>query len=172
MRKFFLEGARLSFSTWEQNDYSLAKELWGNDEVAKYISANSHFTDEEIESRLEKELDNGKKYNVQYWPMFLSEIKEFVGCCGLRPYDLEKNIYEIGIHILPQYWGKGIGTEALNTIIEYAFRKLKVKDLFAGHSPKNDASKKMLTKVGFKFVREEYYAPTGLMHPSYLYKNR
>lgn len=172
MRKFFLESARLSFSTWEQNDYSLAKELWGNDEVAKYISTNSHFTDEEIESRLEKELDNGKKYNVQYWPMFLSETKEFVGCCGLRPYDLEKNIYEIGIHILPQYWGKGIGTEALNTIIEYAFRELKVKDLFAGHNPKNDASKKMLTKVGFKFVREEYYAPTGLMHPSYLYKNR
>ena len=170
MRKFFLKSERLFFSTWEQSDYELAKELWGNDEVAKYISANSHFTDEEIAKRLEKELDNKKKYNVQYWPIFLSETKEFVGCCGLRPYDLEKSIYEIGIHILPQYLGKGIGSEALNTVIEYAFKELKVENLFAGRNPKNNASKKMLTKVGFKFVREEYYAPTGLMHPSYLYK--
>ena len=170
MRKFFLESERLYFSTWEQTDYGLAKELWGNDEVAKYISANSCFTDEEIGSRLEKELDNGKKYKVQYWPMFISETNEFVGCCGLRPYDLEKNIYEIGIHILPQYWGKGNGIEALNTVIEYAFKELKVKDLFAGHNPKNIASKKLLAKVGFHYIGEEYYEPTGLMHPSYLYK--
>lgn len=53
MRKIFLESERLSFSNWTKNDYELAKELWGNDEVARFISANSHFTDEEIEKRLE-----------------------------------------------------------------------------------------------------------------------
>lgn len=100
----------------------------------------------------------------------MKDTDEFIGCCGLRPYDLEKNIYEIGIHILPQYWGKGIGGEALNTAIQYAFKELKVKNLFAGHNPKNSASKKLLTKVGFQFIGEEYYEPTGLMHPSYLYK--
>ena len=47
---------------------------------------------------------------------------------------------------------------------------MKVDNLFAGHNPKNSASKKLLTKIGFKFIRDEYYAPTGLMHPSYLYK--
>lgn len=170
MRKIFLESERLSFSNWTKNDYELAKELWGNDEVARFISANSHFTDEEIEKRLEKELENESRYNVQYWPIFLSGTKEFVGCCGLRPYDLEKNIYEIGVHILPQHWGKGIATEALKRVIEYAFKELKVDNLFAGHNPKNEASKKTLIKLGFKFFKEEYYEPTGLMHPSYLYK--
>ena len=34
MRKTFLKSERLSFSVWEKDDYELAKELWGNDEVA------------------------------------------------------------------------------------------------------------------------------------------
>lgn len=34
MRKTFLKSERLFFSVWEKDDYELAKELWGNDEVA------------------------------------------------------------------------------------------------------------------------------------------
>lgn len=170
MREYFLESERLSFSIWGKDDFNLAKELWGNDEVAKYISINSHFTDEEIRNRLKTELKNDKEHNVQYWPIFLNKTNQFVGCCGLRPYDIEKNIYEIGIHLLPKFWGQGFASEAINKVIEYAFNELKVDKLFAGHNPNNSASKKLLTKVGFKFIREEYYAPTGLMHPSYLYK--
>ena len=170
MKKYFLESERIGFGIWGSKDFELAKELWGNKQVTKYISGKGYFTKDEIEQRLIKEIENQEKYKVQYWPIFMKDTKEFIGCCGLRPYDLEKNIYEIGIHILPQYWGKGIASEALKSVIEYAFKELKVENLFAGHNPKNSASKKLLTKVGFQFVREEYYEPTGLMHPSYLYK--
>lgn len=34
MRKTFLKSERLFFSVWEKDDYELAKELWGNDEIA------------------------------------------------------------------------------------------------------------------------------------------
>lgn len=170
MKKYFLESERIGFGVWKSEDYELAEELWGNKQVTEYISGKGYFTKDETEQRLIKEIENQEKYKVQYWPIFMKDTDEFIGCCGLRPYDLEKNIYEIGIHILPQYWGKGIGGEALNTAIQYAFKELKVKNLFAGHNPKNSASKKLLTKVGFQFIGEEYYEPTGLMHPSYLYK--
>ena len=170
MRKYFIESERIRFGIWNIKDIDLAKKLWGDKEVTKYISGKGYFSEEEIFIRLTKEIANQEKYKVQYWPIFMKDTNEFMGCCGLRPYDLEKNIYEVGIHILPQYWGKGIASEALNKVIEYAFEELKVSNLFAGHNPENSASKKLLTKVGFRFVREEYYEPTGLMHPSYLYK--
>ena len=170
MRKYFLESERICFGVWGSEDFELARRLWGNKQVTEYISAKGYFTEKEILERLTKEIANQDAHKVQYWPIFMKDTNEFMGCCGLRPYDLKKNIYEIGIHILPQYWGKGIGSEALNTVIEYAFKELKVENLFAGHSPKNSASKKLLTKVGFGFVGVEYYEPTGLMHPSYLYK--
>ena len=60
--------------------------------------------------------------------------------------------------------------EAAKKVIEYAFSNLQVKGLFAGHNPKNEKSRNLLNKLGFKFTHKEYYAPTGLMHPSYILK--
>jgi RimJ/RimL family protein N-acetyltransferase len=40
--------------------------------------------------------------------------------------------------------------------------------LFAGHNPKNEASRQLLEKLGFRYTHDEYYAPTGLNHPSYM----
>jgi RimJ/RimL family protein N-acetyltransferase len=50
----------------------------------------------------------------------------------------------------------------------YAFETLGVKELFAGHNPSNAASRLLLTRMGFRYVRDEYYPPTGLNHPSYI----
>jgi len=40
--------------------------------------------------------------------------------------------------------------------------------LFAGHHPENHASRRILSKLGFRLTHEEFYPPTGLLHPSYL----
>jgi hypothetical protein len=50
----------------------------------------------------------------------------------------------------------------------YAFTDLKGGGLFAGHHPKNDASRLLLIKLDFRYTHDEYYEPTGLQHPSYL----
>lgn len=49
----------------------------------------------------------------------------------------------------------------------YAFNTLGVKGLFAGHNPANEASRRLLEKLGFRYTHDEYYPPTGLNHPSY-----
>ena len=126
MRKYFLESERIGFGVWDSKDLELARKLWGNRQVTEYISGKGYFSEEEISERLIKEIGNQEKYKVQYWPIFKKDTHEFIGCCGLRPYDLNKKIYEIGIHILPQYWGKGIGSEAINTVIEYAFKETNI----------------------------------------------
>jgi len=44
---------------------------------------------------------------------------------------------------------------------------LDTESLFAGHNPNNTASQKVLSKLGFKYIGDEFYKPTGLYHPSY-----
>ena len=56
-------------------------------------------------------------------------------------------------------------SEACQAVMAHAFGPMGVKALFAGHNPHNLASKALLTKLGFQFWREEFYEPTGLMHP-------
>ena len=73
------------------------------------------------------------------------------------------------VHIFYHNIGKnGYGCEAASSVINYAFTNLNFSGLFAGRNPNNIASKKLLEKLGFSYVRDEYYQPTGLYHPSYL----
>lgn len=170
MRTYFLTSERVGFSTWSTADIDLANQLWGNPAVTKYISATGVFTKEEIEKRLALEISNQEHFKISYWPIFELKTQKFMGCCGLRPYNDEQGILEVGTHILPEFWGQGFATEAVKTIMDYAFHTLKAKNLFVGHNPKNTASKALIQKLGFRYTHDEFYPPTGLNHPSYLYK--
>lgn len=156
---------RLEFHCWtpEMRDY--ARQLWGNTEVTRYIAAKGKFSATQIQERLSQELSNWQKYRLQYWMTFTTN-KHFIGCCGLRPRDISSGIAEIGCHLLPEYWGLGYANEALIAVINYAHKCGFIK-LFAGHNPHNHASQKMLQKLGFRYIGNEYYPPTGLNHPSY-----
>lgn len=169
MRQYFLTTARLGFSTWQVSDLDLARSLWGDPLVTKLICASGVFSEQEIKDRLQKEVDNERLHHVQYWPVFDLKTEELIGCCGLRPYDMAKGIYEIGFHIKSGHWGKKYAYEAAAAAIRYACDNLKAANLFAGHNPNNVASKKILERLGFHYSHDEFYAPTGLYHPSYKY---
>ena len=77
-------------------------------------------------------------------------------------------VYEVGFHLRPPFWGRGIATEAATAVLSHAFRTLEVDAVFVGHNPKNDKSRRLLLKLGFRYTHDEFYQPTGLMHPSYL----
>lgn len=164
-RVFFLKTNRIGFSEWVQNDMDLAELLWGNPEVTKYICENGIFSIDDITDRLNTEIFNGSAYRIQYWPIFELKTNHFIGCCGLRPHG--ENEYEMGVHLLPEFWGKGYATESANAVIEYAFTVLKAEKLFAGHNPHNSKSQKMLNSLGFTYIGDKFYEPTGLYHPSY-----
>ncbi len=170
MREYFLHTDRISFSVWTKDDISLARELWSDGDVTKYISASGKFTDEEISARLDTEIRNYEMCGMQYFPIFTKDTAEFIGCCGLRPYK-EDGIQEAGFHLKKKFWGKGYAYEAAEAIINYAFENLGSEKIFAGHNPKNENSRKVLLKLGFSYTHDEFYPPTGLMHPSYI-KNK
>ncbi len=109
-----------------------------------------------------------RQHNIQYWPVFLLQTNEHVGCCGVRPYNIQGKTLEFGIHLKRAYLGRGIAQEASQAVIDYSFTNLEVNSLFAGHNPKNRDSAKLLNKLGFKYTHDEFYKPTGLQHPSYL----
>ena len=165
---YFLRSERLGFRRWTEEDFDLALGLWGDLEVTKLIDVRGQLTEEQVRERLSKELATEESYGVQYWPIFLLANDEHVGCCGLRPYDLTKGIYEIGFHIRPSHWRSGFALEAACTVMEYGFTRLRAAALFAGHNPKNDVSRRLLEKLGFRYSHNEYYPTTGLNHPSYL----
>jgi RimJ/RimL family protein N-acetyltransferase len=168
---YFLQTKRIGFRTWNVDNFELAKTLWGDFEVTKSFDGRGKFTDMRVRERLTHEISTQNEFGVQYWPIFNIETSDHIGACGLRPYENDIKIFEIGFHLCSNQWGKGYATEAALAVIEHAFKELKIDKLFAGYNPKNEASRHLLLKLGFEYTHDEYYEPTGLMHPSYLLVN-
>ena len=170
MSIYFLKTERIGFSKWTKEDIPLAMSLWGETDVTRYICATGKFSEQDVKSRLSLEMENDERYHIQYWPIFSLKDGEFLGCCGLRPSDMEKGIFELGFHLISSQWGKGYATEAAGAVICYAFDTLRAANLVAGHHPQNEGSGKVLAKLGFHRIGDQYYPPTGLYHASYMYR--
>ena len=164
--EYFLQSQRLGFRPWSGADMDLAMGLWGDPEVTRFIGGP--LSRAEVCERLSREMATMQSHGIQYWPIFLLGTGEHVGCCGLRPYKGEAGICEIGVHLRKDFWGQGYAPEATRAVMEYAFNALGVQGLFAGHNPANEVSRRLLTKMGFRYTHDEYYPPTGLNHPSYV----
>lgn len=163
--EYFLKSRRLGFRLWSLPDLPPALTLWGDPEATRTIGGP--FSQAQVQERLEREIAHSRSHNVQYWPVFLLADGDFAGCCGLRPYKPERQIYELGFHFRPLYWGNGFASEAAKAVITYAFGSLGLQGLFAGHPPGIAASARVLQKLGFRYTHHELYAPTRLMNPSY-----
>jgi ribosomal-protein-alanine N-acetyltransferase len=165
---YFLTTPRVGFRLWSKEDIVLASDLWGDPEVTHFIDARRRLDATQIREKLHAELEMQKHYDMQYWPIFLMENGQHVGCCGLRPKDVSARIFEFGVHLRKAYWRTGLAAEAGLAAINHAFEHLNAKQLFAGHHPENHGSRSLLKKLGFVYIGDQLYPPTGLKHPSYM----
>jgi [ribosomal protein S5]-alanine N-acetyltransferase len=82
-----------------------------------------------------------------------------VGSIGLKNIDLINKKANLGYWVGEQYWGRGIATECVKLIIDYAFSELGLKEVIAYVFPENKASIRVLEKNGMKNKEEinEYH---------------
>ena len=167
---YFLTSVHLGFRCWSSEDLPLAMELWGDAKVTALIGGP--FTPGMVRARLVGEIAQMQEFGLQYWPVFLLDGNEHIGCAGLRPYRIEDRVYELGVHLRSAFWGRGLAKEAARSILDYGFDNLGAEAVFAGHHPSNEASRRLLLKLGFVRTHEELYSPTGLMHPAYTVRKK
>jgi len=74
--------------------------------------------------------------------------------CGLIGLIFQKDVYrksaEIGYWLGEAFWGQGIATKAVESIVQYAFEDLKLIRIFAGAFEYNVGSMNVLEKNGFQ----------------------
>ena len=75
-----------------------------------------------------------------------------IGMCGLLKRD-ELPDPDIGFAFLPDYRNKGFAFEAAAAVLKDARERLKLNRILAIVNPDNDASIKLLQKLGFTFER-------------------
>jgi len=84
-----------------------------------------------------------------WWKITDKSKGERVGAVGFNNYNKQHNRAEIGYWLLPIYWGKGIVTEVLPVVIDFIFRQKHIHRIEALVETGNDASEKVLKRLGF-----------------------
>jgi len=78
-----------------------------------------------------------------------------VGGIGIHPQeDIHKKNAELGYWLAEPFWGKGIMTDAIQQMVDFAFKTFDIDRVFARPFGTNLASQKVLEKSGFKLEGE------------------
>jgi RimJ/RimL family protein N-acetyltransferase len=94
-------------------------------------------------------------YNRNGFGLSLVELKEThtpIGMCGLLKRD-ELPHADIGFAFMPDFWNKGFAYEAAAAVMNDARERLKLERVLAITNQDNEASIKLLQKLGLQFER-------------------
>jgi len=94
-------------------------------------------------------------YERNGFGLYLVELKESrvpIGISGLVKRDTLPDA-DIGFAFLPAYWSKGYALESAAAVMNYARDVLGLNRILAITSPDNEASAKLLGKIGLRFER-------------------
>jgi RimJ/RimL family protein N-acetyltransferase len=160
-----LETERLILRNWRESDVdcymTLSRDLGYNcfARPGYFLVRNAEEAREKIRERttLFDERRLGK------FPIFLKQSGEFIGTCGMEPFDLDGQAeIELGYRICLNYWGCGYATESAAAVLRYGFDDLNLKKIFAMAVPQNKGSLHVIEKLGFRYLRDFMYK--GWLH--------
>ncbi len=151
-----LETPRLRLERWHDAHFARFARFMRNEDVIRYIRSKpldqAAAMEQHESSLVEWELHGfGKRAVIETgtdaWLGFV-ELSLVGPGKGSRDDDVE-----IGYFIEPDRWGEGIATEAAFALRDEAFGRCGLLELIGRCRVENVASSRVLTKVGFRFLR-------------------
>lgn len=142
---------RLTLRPYEQRDRARLVELANNWRVAKNLSLMPFpYTEQVADEWLAKQ--PGFWDSRSSYPLVIALDGEQIGGIGL---DVRAHgQWELGYWLGEPYWNRGYASEASQALTDFAFEKLHVERLVAGHYADNHPSGRVLTKLGFRYTVE------------------
>lgn len=130
------------------------------DDAESFFALNSHpdvmrYTGEPPLRSLDEARDAIASYpdfdTVGYgrWACVLKETDAMIGFCGLKRLD-DLGEVDVGFRFLPEYWGRGLATEACSASLVFGFKTIGLARIIALVLPENGASVRVLEKVGMR----------------------
>ena len=139
---------RLNLREINQDDAESIYKLLSNPEVIKHDSFELFTHIKQAEEVIEWFRDEYKKRRAIFWGIRLKNETEIIGFCKTK-IEIPKVRAAFGYSLRRDYWNRGIMTEAVLSIINFTFNTIDVNRIEATVATENDASLKVLEKLGF-----------------------
>jgi [ribosomal protein S5]-alanine N-acetyltransferase len=156
MNEVHLETARLLMRPFVLSDLDALHCMWTDPEVRRYLWDDKIISRETAREVIEGSLENFEQRGFGFWILSLKNDSQLIGFGGLRQFKLEESgadEIEILYGLAPNYWGRGLATEAAQAFLRYGFEELGLENIYAGADPPNKASLRVMQRLGMNELR-------------------
>lgn len=149
-----LETERLLLRHLEPTDLDDLYALYRDPEVRQYFPEGT-LTYQETREELEWFINGHPEYpELGLWATILKNGNQFIGRCGLLPWTIDgRSEVEVAYLLAKDMWGRGLGKEAAQGVLDYGFETLKLSRLICLVDEENLASIRVAQKIGMKFEK-------------------
>ena len=149
-----LETKRLWLCPWDNADWEVARPIFTDPGVMRYINGGWPLADAAICDFILRQQNHFRSRGFCLWKLLLKPEGRFTGFCGLQPLELDgKSEVEIGWRLRKEDWGRGLATEAAQAALVDGVAKGCLSRVIAVAMPQNRASLRVMEKLGMKFER-------------------
>ena len=148
-----LESERLLFRDHEIGDLDAYCEMESD---AQYRAPQQVHPPSELERGFREKLLKPKDLGL--FATILKDEQRYIGRCGLYPFrnvqgQLVPGEAFIAFYLARPFWGRGLATEAGRAWVAFGFEKLGLRRIEAGVAASNAASRRVVEKLGFRWLR-------------------
>lgn len=155
-----LETERLLFRHHKPEDIEPYCAMQVDPEVRRYVGGHPR-TREEAEERFHRVCrESASPSRLQLWATVYKPDGCYCGYCGIYPHFLQSGDTipgegVIAFYLARTYWSRGLATEAGRAFIRFGFEDLGLHRISACVQVGNDASMRVMTKLGLLPIGDE-----------------
>jgi ribosomal-protein-alanine N-acetyltransferase len=149
-----LETNRLILRSFRLNDADDVYDYAKRDDVGPLAGWRPHGNVDETIIIIKHFIEKDDVYAV-----ILNETNKVIGSLGIHFTTLGSlgEVYELGYVLHPDFHRQGLMTEAVQVALDEFFFVQNKDELYVGHFMENSPSKKLIMKLGFKFIEDINY---------------
>jgi RimJ/RimL family protein N-acetyltransferase len=151
-----LEATRLILRPFREKDVERFAELMANHDFMRF--SLGPYTYEQTQGVLQKFLSWNQAGLPSQFAVIFRGNNELIGYCGFLHQEVDgRKEIEIGYRLHPDYWNRGLASEAAQVVGDHAFRDLNLPKVISLIHPDNIASRRVAEKNGMKIERETVF---------------
>ncbi len=119
-------------------------------QVTRYLRWGPHASLDETQAYMDSVLAGYRSGTDGPWGIELAQEHRLIGAIHLMEIDTHHLKSDIGVVLHPQYWGQGLGREALQAVLALCFTDLGLQRIQGLAITGNASACRMLVKCGMK----------------------
>lgn len=165
-----IRGAHVWLRAFEEEDLAYHQQAVNDGDIARFTSYQAPQNRLDVQDWYDTIVRGGenRKYFFVISPLGSSD---FIGLISLFAFDSRINGPELGIAITDRdRWGKGLGTDAVNAMLDFAFGSLTLNRIWLTTGVDNERAQRSFEKAGFRVegTIREHILRHGRWHDSLL----